>query len=220
MFEDGPKLLRDSAARDARRRQLNEPHIAPLANFVQRLRKQVPDGIIPDFDPWDGGVKAELLYLLEAPGPKAGLSGFISRNNPDETAKNFFLLNVAAGIPRKSTVCWNAVPWYIGSGTKIRAATSKDVKKGLQPLAELLGLLPKLRIVVFLGRKAEYAGAEVVRIKPALKVFRIPHPSPSYCNRAPGNRQNILNALQEVAEFMRVRKAVQQGAPINFPCCT
>ncbi|MGH7717468.1 MAG: hypothetical protein ACREON_01305 [Gemmatimonadaceae bacterium] len=63
-----------------------------------------PEARVPDFDPWDGGTDAEVLYLLEAPGGKAVESGFISRNNPDETARNFFELNRAAGIPRQRTV--------------------------------------------------------------------------------------------------------------------
>jgi Uracil DNA glycosylase superfamily len=216
-FSDIPKLLQDPAACDARRLQLREPHIAPLVDFVQRLRKDVPNGIIPDFDPWDGGIEAELLYLLEAPGPKAGLSGFISRNNPDETAKNFFELNVEAGIPRKFTVCWNAVPWYIGSGKKIRAATPTDVRDGLRPLLELLSLLPRLRAVVFLGRKAEFTAAHLRRKRPDLKYFRCPHPSPMYCNRAPENRQNILNVLRAVSESVQFRSALQQAVS---PTCS
>ena len=212
-FQDIPKLLCDPRACHARRSQLTERHIAPLSEFVQQLRTKVPNGIIPEFDPWDGGIDAEVLYLLEAPGQKAGLSGFISRNNPDETAKNFFELNIAAGIPRKRTISWNAVPWYIGSGTKIRAANSHDLNAGLKPLFELLSLLPKLRAVVLVGRKAEYPAKELERRRPDLKIFRTPHPSPMYCNRAPGNRQSILNALHQVAEFLLTQPAAQLGAP-------
>lgn len=213
LIADKPKSLRDRAACEARRSQLNARHIAPLAEFVQQLREQVPNGIIPDFDPWDGGTDAEILYLLEAPGAKAGASGFISRNNPDETAKNFFELNLSAGIARKRTVCWNAVPWYIGSGKKIRAATSSDIAEGLKPLFSLLRLLPNLRAVVLIGRKAEYTAKEIARQKPDLKIFKSPHPSPMYCNRAPGNRENILDVLHQVAKF--VGPAVQQGAPAD-----
>ena len=75
------------------------------------------DHKIPQFDPLDGGIDAECLFLLEAPGPKAVNSGFVSRNNPDETAKNFFELNVGAGLERSKTITWNVVPWYVGSGT-------------------------------------------------------------------------------------------------------
>lgn len=91
---DAAKLLGNSDARDARYLQLHEPHIAPLTLFVETLRTQLgPIAGIPYFDPSDGGITAKLLYLLEAPGAKALFSGFISRNNPDETAKNFFELN-------------------------------------------------------------------------------------------------------------------------------
>ena len=41
--------------------------------------------MIPHFDPLDGGSNAQVLFLMEAPGPKASASGFVSRNNPDET---------------------------------------------------------------------------------------------------------------------------------------
>ena len=46
---------------------------------------------------WALCTDAAILYLLEAPGRRAIESGFVSRDNPDETAKNFFLLNIEAG---------------------------------------------------------------------------------------------------------------------------
>jgi hypothetical protein len=47
---------------------LNEPHIAPLADYVQRLRDIHPAWEFPNFDPLDGGTNAEILFLLEKPG--------------------------------------------------------------------------------------------------------------------------------------------------------
>ena len=92
---DRPKLLGNLQARTARQAELRDPHIAPLTAFVDRVRAAMgSDYEIPYFDPWDGGTAAEVLYLLEAPGSKAVLSGFVSRNNPDESAKTFFELNV------------------------------------------------------------------------------------------------------------------------------
>ena len=138
---DRPKLLADPAACAAQTKQLREPHIAPLTVFVEALRAQVgPDLSIPNFDPWDGGIDAEILYLLEAPGPKAVLSGFISRNNPDETAKNFFELNAEAKVPRKRTVTWNIVPWYIGDGKHVRSANRADLRAGIRELPRLFSL--------------------------------------------------------------------------------
>ena len=203
MQVDRPKLLGDPEARAARLLQLQEEHIAPLTAFVQSLRIEAgPEAAIPYFDPWDGGVAAEVLFLLEAPGPKAVSSSFISRNNPDETAKNFFELTVAAEIPRKKTIAWNAVPWYIGTGIKIRAATTSDLEAGLLPLPRLLELLPNLRVVVFVGKKAEKARKQVSNLKPTLTLFTCPHPSPMFVNRLPGNREKILAVLREVRKLV------------------
>jgi len=201
---DRPKLLGDLEARADRRRELYEPHVAPLTRFVESLRVQVgPEAAIPYFDPWDGGVSAEVLFLLEAPGAKAVTSEFVSRNNPDETARNFFELNAAAGIPRNRTVAWNIVPWYIGSATRIRAANRSDILRGLESLTELLPLLPELRAVVLLGHKAEAAAELITQLRPVLRLFRSPHPSPLYVNRKPGNRDRILTVLCDLAVFLR-----------------
>lgn len=203
-WPDRPKLLADSDIRAARRRRLREPHIAPLTTFVEALRALAgPSASIPDFDPCDGGINAELLYLLEAPGNKAVLSGFVSRNNPDETAKNFFELNRAVRIPRERTVTWNVVPWYIGTGTRIRAASQTDIDAGIPSLAWLLDLLPSLRAVVLVGRKAERAASIIARLRPEIRIFRSPHPSPLFVNNAPANRDRIRIVLQEVAQYLQ-----------------
>ena len=126
---DAPKTLASEAERVTRSALLSQSHVEDLTHLVARMRAAKGAGYrIPDIDPLDGGAHAEVLFLLEAPGPKAVASGFISRNNPDETAKNFFLLNAEAGIDRRRTVIWNVVPWYIGSGTKIRPAKRDDVR--------------------------------------------------------------------------------------------
>src|SRR6266700_7734696 len=143
---DRPRLLGYPQARTARGAQLHQPHITPLTALVEARRDETGQGAnIAYFDPWDGGVDAEVLYLLEAPGPQAVVFGFISRNNPDESAKNFFELNAEAKIPRKRTVTWNVVPWYIGDGKSIRAAKRTALEQGAHLLPKLLSLLPKLR---------------------------------------------------------------------------
>lgn len=202
---DGPKLLGDPQVRKDRRAQLRESHIAPLTALVEALRYKVgPDAAIPDFDPWDGGIDAELLFLLEAPGPRAVASGFISRNNPDESAKNFFELNAEAKIPRKRTVTWNVVPWYIGDGKSIRAASHADLAQGVRHLPKLLCLLAKLRAVVFVGRKSEYARDAVMKRLLNIKTFYCPHPSPQCLNTNPANRRRILDVLREVSTTLAV----------------
>lgn len=182
---------------------LNEPHIAPLTKFVEDLRKKMGvDAQIPYFDPWDGGTDAEVLFLLEAPGPKARNSGFISRNNPDETAKNFFEISVEARLVRRKTATWNIVPWYIGTDTKIRAAKASDIEEGKKSLTELISLLPNLRAIVLLGKKAQMASVDLKRLAPSATLFECPHPSPMYVNRSPENRNIILGIFKDVYSFL------------------
>ncbi len=84
---------------------------------------------IPDFDPCDGGIDSRLLILLEAPGRKAVSSGFVSRNNPDPTAKNLCLELATVKIPRGVTAIWNIIPWYVGTAAKIRPVLPSDLRQ-------------------------------------------------------------------------------------------
>ncbi len=201
---DRPKSLGIEDNRVSRFKELHEPHIKPLTDFVEALRIETgPEAAIPYFDPWDGGINSEVLFLLEAPGPKSVVSGFISRNNPDETAKNVFELCSEAGLKRSQTILWNVVPWYIGSGKKIRPARSADIQVGLKPLPRLLTFLPLLKAIVLLGRKAEKAMKQIDQSR--YRVFVSPHPSPLFVNNAPGNRDKLLSVLHEVRMFLEAR---------------
>jgi len=211
-------MLGEHMARTERIGLLDEPHVAPLTAFVQDLRTSAgPCAAIPDFDPWDGGVAAEVLFLLEAPGAKAVQSGFVSRNNPDETAKNFFELNCQAGILRMRTIMWNVVPWYVGSGQRIRPANSGDIAAGGAPLLQLLQLLPELRAVVFLGRKAERAEGAVATARPDLRRFKSPHPSPLVINH-PGNRGRILHISCVTSPASSILNRLLSNTQGALPC--
>jgi hypothetical protein len=104
-YFDGPRTLRDPGERERRRAMLILPHMAPLVEYAAELRKR--NGVeAPEFDPLDGGVDAQILFLFEKPGPmtaRAGRrigSGFISRNNDDRTAEATYKFMCQAGIPR------------------------------------------------------------------------------------------------------------------------
>jgi len=200
---DAPKSLGKAQHRAERLAQLRAPHISELTAFVERIRTERGCGDeVPYFDPADGGISAECLYVLEAPGPRAVASGFISRNNPDETAKNWLELNAAAGVPRKKTITCNVVPWYIGSNGKIRPATSKDIEDGWPYLLQLIDMLPRLRVVVLVGGKAQRVAPLLRRDRPSLRLMDCPHPSPMFVNRKPENRDRLLAALEEVARVL------------------
>src|ERR1700683_3159077 len=89
---DSAKCLGDDSQRDVRLALLRGDKMCRLTEFVEQLRTEREGDRVPNFDPLDGGIRAKCLFLLEAPGPKAVASGFVSRNNPDETAKNWFEL--------------------------------------------------------------------------------------------------------------------------------
>ena len=198
-LDDKPKSLAHKAVREARLARLREPHISKLTDFVELIRRETGRGhLIPYFDPADGGTEGQCLFIFEAPGPKAVESGFISRNNPDETAKNFFLLSKEANLRRELTVSWNIVPWYIGSGTKLRHPTNEEIQHGIRYLNLLIPLFYNLRIMVFSGRRAQHA-LQFLNQNWPFEIMKIFHPSPLFVNNAPGNRNIILGDLLRIS---------------------
>lgn len=176
---DAPRSLRSPAAITLRRAMLVEPHIAPLATYVEGLRSKQPDWEFQDFDPMDGGIEADMLFLLEKPGPMTSLkskkmgSGFISRNNDDPTAENVFTFMRTAGIERKRTVLWNVIPGW-NETIKYDAA---EIRRGVEELRNLLPLLPRLRTLVLVGGPAKRAKRLVQSVRPDLVIQTSAHPS-------------------------------------------
>ncbi|WP_447767387.1 uracil-DNA glycosylase [Pseudomonas kilonensis] len=177
-YHDAPRIFRHPEFVAMRRRMLHEPHIAPLTAYVESLRAKHPDWEFQDFDPMDGGVNADMLFLLEKPGPmtspqaKRKGSGFISRNNDDSTAEALFTFFEQAKIDRKRMVLWNVIPGWNGT-IKIKAG---ERRAGVEELAGLLTLLPKLKTVVLVGRQAGKAAKLMQSMN--VNIFTSAHPSP------------------------------------------
>ncbi|WP_206030190.1 uracil-DNA glycosylase [Roseomonas sp. AR75] len=176
LASDRPRALRDGDARMRRRAMLALPHMQPLATFAERLRLARPGTEVPDFDPLDGGVNAQALFLFEKPGPMAGSSGFISRNNDDRTAEATFQFMRAADLPREATCLWNAVPWWNGT----REVSAAELQEGADSALELMQLLPHLRVAILVGLRAGKIARELRQR--GLAVLVSYHPSP--INRA------------------------------------
>jgi len=171
--DDRARSMRDADVRRRRRAMLSEPHIAPLAAYAARLRERGSVDV-PEFDPLDGGVFAQILFLFEKPGPMTsadGGSGFISRNNDDPSAEATFDFMRRAGIPRRQTLTWNIIPWWNGT----RKVTGMELREGAGCVRELVALLPELRAAVLVGRKAARAEAYLREID--LELFTSSHPS-------------------------------------------
>ncbi len=150
-----PKTLKKGSEEVRKRRlMLRDDHIVDLTEFAESLRK--PGVSVPYFDPMDGGREAKILFLFEKPGPRAGGSGFISRDNDDPTAAATLDFMCQAGIDRKLTVIWNVIPWWNGT----IAIGAGQLRAGLESLSVLLTKLSALEVVVLVGRKAERALAQ------------------------------------------------------------
>ncbi|HEY8564233.1 MAG TPA: uracil-DNA glycosylase family protein [Beijerinckiaceae bacterium] len=199
---DRPKTLADDFALEHRRSLLAAPHMAPLNPFVARLRDA--HGEVPDPDPLDGGAEARLLLLLETPGPRIRRSFFVSRDNPSGTAANLFRFLTQAGIPRRDTLIWNAVPFVIHApGAKNRAPREPEIAAGLGCLPPLLALLPRLAVAVLAGRIAARAAPVIAAERPEVALLAMPHPSPTYLCTDPAHPARIRAVLAEAAERLR-----------------
>ncbi len=198
-----PKSLRDEANRVTRHAAIHQPHVADLNGFVEALRARKGGSYqIPFFDPFDGGVTARALLLMEAPGRRAVESGFVSRDNPDETAKNIFEMSLNAGLDRRDCVLWNVCPWFLGTATTIAPVQAVDIREAEGELRWLLNHLPQLRCVALIGRKAQRAIATVTTERPGLPIVTMPHPSPRFVNRRPENRAEVLEGFRAIERRM------------------
>lgn len=179
--------------------RVGEPHVAPLNEWVRDLQGRLgPSAIVPWFDPADGGGAASILWLLEAPGPKATRQrdggGIISCDNNDGTAENTWRTRTEAGVSRHLVVHWNVIPYYLGSATKIRPWDPSDVAAVGPLLHELRSLLPEVRCVILGGTAARAAWRDHHPPWINSRVIECPHPSPTNVNTRPGARGKIVQA--------------------------
>jgi hypothetical protein len=191
----------------------SQPHIKPLVDLVIRWRESTGFFTdIPHFDPDDGGVRAKVLWLKEAPGPSAIQSGFVAPENSGPTAANMRWFREQVPIENRLIVNWNHVPWYLSepNGRKIRPPTRLDRRDGAIYLKELLPLIPKLEVVVLIGTQAQKGWTEnscdrfaVETLGRSVRVIRTWHPSPTCLNRGASRRAELLDALRAAQGFVR-----------------
>lgn len=163
-------------------------------------------------DPDSGGTAARVLLLLETPSVTATYgSGLVSLDNDDATAANLWRAVQDSGLPRQETLVWNAVPWFTGTPERGAARTAGELRLGQTWLLPFLTLLPRLEVVVALGRSAQAAAASFSTATRALRgrqlrVLLAPHPSQRVYNR-PGyrGRERVHAALAQAAEVLASR---------------
>lgn len=204
---DMPKALRDPKVREDKRGRISEAHVAPLNEWVLSLKEHLgPDAVVPWFDPDDGGVEARIACFYEAPGPKAtverGGSGFVSRNNDDQSAANVWRAMQEAGVDRRDTVQWNVVPYYLGNSAKIRAWNDDDVDANGHLLTEVFALLPEVSVVILSGKAAQTSWSRYAPAGLDVTIVNAPHPSPTNVNTRPGTYEAVVDAWRQANELM------------------
>jgi uracil-DNA glycosylase len=184
---------------------LDEPHIRPVSELVRKIRRVVGCDV-PYVDPTLGGIRARVLLLLEAPAAAAAhRSGMLSPDNDDGTAANVFQLYESSGLTRRWCLHWNVVPWYIGSGSRIRTASRADVLEGQVWLARLIQQLPDLRLVVAMGSSARNGFARYLLREDAhiLPWLAVPHPSQRIFNVIPDARPQLEQAFRIATQHVQ-----------------
>lgn len=174
-----------------RRNMLHQPHVERLTQHVEELRAETTWGRdIPYFDPLDGGVDAQVLFLFESPGDGALASGFVSRDNKDPSAAKFTALNDETDLHRELTASWNVVPWALG-----RSPTAKDLEVAGPLLIPTLKCFDSLKMVMLSGGKAKTQREKLEGRD--IEVLEMPHPSPNSLRFRRGSEEEILSVLRD-----------------------
>ncbi len=133
-------------------------------NFFEQYRKQCEKCNhgkkveIPANDPANGqpGNKIDILFVNERPGPTAVKTGFISPENPDESARRFKrLFKKVFGLKyRRKIFITNAVLWCPKvEKYKNKTPTLSEIKSSSEILLDQIKRI-KPKIIVTMGRPA------------------------------------------------------------------
>jgi uracil-DNA glycosylase len=194
---------------------LDASHMTALNNLVADLRRD--HGDVPWFDPFDGGSDARLLVVMETPGPSMAAVRFTSRDNATGTARNLRGFFEAAGIDRRDTALWNAVPWVIPRRDgRMRPPTLREAAVARAWIPALLARLPRLRAILLAGRVAGLAEPAFREAAPECAILRIPHPSPTNLAVEPARRVACLDGFRQAAASIGLLPGEPQATPSSL----
>jgi hypothetical protein len=203
--------MADRTFRVVQERDRYAPHVRAINEMVDVLRDQDGRGWMPHIAPLHGGVEARVLSVLRDPGPmvvEGRGSGFLCVENDDPTAERQMEAFAAVGIVPGDVTPWNAYPWYIN-----RRPSAAELDAGVQPLVRLIGLLPRLRVLLLQGGSAADTWRRVLKRQPEIVqasrfvVIRTFHPGrQALWARDPEVRQarvrHRLDAYRQVADAL------------------
>lgn len=194
--------LSDPAEQARRAALMTEPHMQQLASFLEDLRYHEFNKNVPSFDPCDGGCEAQALFLLKSPGAGPLRTGFVSRDNPEPSAANFHQLCESVGIDRRRTLLWHVFPWHQGDQKMYKPEQNAEMKKALPYLKELLDLLPRLRVVVLMGKEAQ-AIEPLIREAKAVTIIKTFVPSERVINTGKEKEVKVQGDFLLLAQILQ-----------------
>ncbi len=183
-----------------------EPKMKPLVEFVEYLRERSEGRKVPNFDPDDGGIDAEVLFVFQDPGPTVEDTNFISRDNylvnpKDHSAMRVIEASDEADLrSRERTVSWNAIPWHVSDEDRDREFR-RVRKEGY--LTKLLRTFENrnLKAVTLFGGYARQLADEVGDERPDLMIFEEYHPSDRGLN-SKEKREHFKETFRQIKEFL------------------
>jgi uracil-DNA glycosylase len=199
---DHPRALRERRIRrDRAAAAIELPHVRALNQLVDRIEADTGLDNLPYIDPLFGGVAAELLFVLKAPegdaSPELHDRRFLSWDNDDAGAANFFRTCAAYGLDRRRCTAWNACPFPIKGDTPSRF----ELGRAEPYTRRMLELLPQLRVVVLLGRPAQHAWMKMALTGPDVQLVHGASPSPPGINH-PRNRDSFEAAIRTAVRLL------------------
>ena len=207
------RRMSDPAYRRTEWKRRYEPHIRPVNRLVEKLRALHP-GHVPYVSALYGGTSTEVLFLFQDPGPgtdEFGGSGFLSPENDDDSAQMFSDCLDAVHLDVGRVLTWNACPWSLPDGQERPLVA--QVEEGIEPLRQLVGLLPRLTAVVAMGRVAQGAWRRFERRYPEVarqyRTFESPHTSK---RGLVGGRTSRDGSIRRVKAAMRSALRVADSA--------
>lgn len=127
------------------------PHIAPVNQHVEFLRKLRPGFEVPYVDPMHSVDECRIVSLFSNTG-EASPRGYVWAGD-DAAATRLLGLQYQLGLRPEWTMPWNAYPWFT-PGEANGKLTPEQLHAGLKPLLTFLKTVPRVSAIVAHGTEA------------------------------------------------------------------
>ncbi|WP_165839572.1 uracil-DNA glycosylase [Rhodococcus sp. Eu-32] len=175
---------------------------------MREISSDVDSPNLPYNDPMFGGVEAELLIVMKAPeadaAPDKTGTRFLCFDNADAGAANIFEAFRRNDIARSRCIAWNICPFPIQGNSP----TASELRQARPYTQKLIDLLPRLKVVLLLGRPAADGwDRSLLRGRAGISVLTGASPSPPGIS-SPRNRESFESAIREAATILESKPVV------------